>query len=305
MADRSTPPIQLVVITGLSGAGKTEAMRAFEDMNYYCIDNLPPALIPTVATLCRQASGGVSRVAVVIDIRGGEFFDSALQSLDALANSGIPYHILFLEADEETLVRRYRESRRRHPLAPQGRVVEGIAEERRRLMSLRARADRIVDTSGIDRYALRKKLREMYAGDSQRNGLQVTLLSFGFKHGLPMDADMVFDLRLLPNPYYEPSLRPLTGLDPAVREYVLGSPQGRMVLEQLANHLDNMLPLYEASGREHLLVTIGCTGGRHRSVVMVEELAARLRKKFPNLTVQHRDISLPAEIAGQDEDDDA
>lgn len=303
MTGSDASDIRLIIITGLSGAGKTEAMRAFEDMNYFCIDNLPPALIPKVASLCQEAASGMKRVAVVIDVRGGEFFNTALESLDSLASEGIPAHILFLEADDETLVRRYKESRRRHPLAPTGRVTDGIAAERIRLRALRDRADRILDTSGLDRYALREKLRALYAEDVDRSGMQVTLLSFGYKHGLPPDADLVFDLRLLPNPYYKLELRQLTGLDDRVREFVLGDPLGRQVLGKIADHLRYMLPLYESTGREQMLVAIGCTGGRHRSVVIAEELAKTLRGLFPNVQVQHRDLSRPVPVASGGEVD--
>ncbi|HEY8449860.1 MAG TPA: RNase adapter RapZ [Bacillota bacterium] len=296
MADRETFPISLVIITGLSGAGKTEAMRAFEDMNYFCIDNLPPALIPKVAELCRQSAAGVKRVAIVVDIRGGEFFDTVLQSFEALELQGIPYHILFLEADDATLVRRYKETRRRHPLAPEGRVTDGIARERQRLRSLRERAHRIVDTSGLDRYTLRQRLRALYGEDALTRGLRVTILSFGFKHGLPLDADFVFDLRCLPNPYYEVALRAQTGLDTPVQDYVLKWPLSHQYLDRLTDFLRFSLPLFQASGREQVVIALGCTGGRHRSVVFAEELARRLRGHFPNLQVEHRDLGrAPAE----------
>ena len=292
-ADRaSTANLNFLIITGLSGAGKTEALRFFEDAGYFCIDNLPPALIPKVAELHRQSGGGTRGVAVVVDIRGGTFFDDALQSIEALEEAGIPCHVLFLEADEATLVRRYKESRRQHPLAPEGRVVEGIAAERARLEALRGRAHRVIDTSALSRHALRETLRRLYAaaGDPEP-ALSVTLLSFGFKHGLPLDADLVFDARCLPNPHYVSSLRARTGLEGAVSAYVLQWPLARQYLDRLGEYLEFVLPLYAAEGRRHLTVAVGCTGGRHRSVVVVEELARRLSRSAFRVRVQHRDVA--------------
>lgn len=288
-------PLRLVIITGMSGAGKTEALRCFEDMGYFCIDNLPPALLPEVAGLRSPNGGGLRRAAVVIDIRGGTFFDDALQAVAALEEAGVACHILFLEAQEEALVRRYKETRRRHPLAPEGRVVDGIAAERARLASLRARAHRIVDTSGLARKDLRELLRRLYADDGGRpsQAVSLALLSFGFKYGLPLDADLVFDSRWLPNPYYVPALRPSTGRDAAVVAYVLQAPQAGEFVDRLVDYLDFVLPLHAAEGREQLVVAVGCTGGRHRSVVIGNLLWEYLRERLPSVTTEHRDLSQP------------
>ncbi|MFO7245871.1 MAG: RNase adapter RapZ [Thermaerobacter sp.] len=300
-------PLRLVIITGVSGAGKTEALRCFEDMGYFCIDNLPPALLPEVAQLRARSGGRLRRVAVVIDIRGGVFFEDALQSVAALEAAGVPCHILFLEAQEETLVRRYKETRRRHPLAPEGRVTDGIAAERARLSALRSRAQRIVDTSGLSRRDLRDLLRRLYADDPRGSPgtVSLTLLSFGFKYGLPLDADLVFDSRWLPNPYYVPALRSRTGCDPGVAEYVLQSPQARQFVERLADYLRFVLPLHAAEGREQLVAAVGCTGGRHRSVVIVQELARRLGSEVRDLHVIHRDMHVqePDAAAAVDPED--
>ncbi|HEX6987834.1 MAG TPA: RNase adapter RapZ [Bacillota bacterium] len=287
-------PPRFVIITGLSGAGKTEALRCFEDMGYYCIDNLPPALLPKVAELRGRNGDGLLRVAVVIDIRGGTFFDDALQSVSGLEEAGVPCHVLYLEADEPTLVRRYKETRRRHPLAPGGRVVDGIAAERARLEALRGRAQRIVDTSQLARKDLRDLLHRLYGEEDDRppRTLSLTLLSFGFKYGLPVDADLVFDSRWLPNPYYDPALRQCTGRDPVVVSYVMRAPLARQFVDRLVDYLAFVIPLHAAEGREHLVVAVGCTGGRHRSVVVVEELARRLGPRVHELHVTHRDLEL-------------
>lgn len=284
---------RFVLITGLSGAGRTEALRCFEDMGYYCIDNLPPALIQQVAELSFQKGAASRPVAIVIDIRGGAFFDTALQAIDALQAAGIGCHILFLEADESTLVRRYQETRRQHPLAPGGRVVDGIKAERLRLADLRARAHRVIDTSSFNRRRLRSKLQALYAGTrSTTRTPAITLVSFGFKRGLPLDSDLVFDARWLPNPHYVTHLRPQTGLDPDVRAYVLQPAMAGQFIERLADYINFMLPLYASDGREHLTVAIGCTGGRHRSVAIAEVLAERLAGDGIKPRVTHRDIGV-------------
>jgi len=293
-AGDAAEPLQLVIITGMSGAGKTEALRCFEDMGYFCIDNLPPALLPRVAELRARDGGGLRRVAAVIDIRGGTFFDDVEQAVARLEAGGVPCHVLFLEAGEQTLVRRYKETRRRHPLAPEGRVVDGIAAERARLATLRARADRIIDTSELHPKDLRGLLRRFYAGGAGRSSgdLSITLISFGFKYGLPLDADLVFDARWLPNPYYVPALRPASGRDEAVASYVMKAPEAGPFLDRLVDYLQFVLPLHAAEGREQLVVAVGCTGGRHRSVVIVEALARRLRPYGHDLRVIHRDLEL-------------
>ena len=286
----SLSDLRLVVITGLSGAGKTEASRVLEDAGYYVVDNLPASLIPTFAELCRK-SAGIDRAALVIDIRGREFFADAAAALAQIESEGVPFEILFLEADEDTLIQRYKESRRRHPMAPEGRVADGIAEERLRLGPLRGRAHRIIDTGGLPRADLRARLRDLYAGGPPAR-LRISVVSFGFKHGLPPDADLVLDVRFLPNPFYVPELRARSGREPEVAEYVLGWPATRRFLDLASALLDFLVPNYQSEGRAELVIAIGCTGGRHRSVVVARSLAEHLRGPGRGVAVVHRDCDL-------------
>lgn len=281
--------IRFVIITGLSGAGKTEVMRSLEDLGFFCVDNLPPALIPKFAELCRQSGGKLGRIALVVDIRGGDFFDSAVEALEELERTGFAYEILFLEASEEVLVRRFKETRRRHPLAAEGRIVEGLAEEARRLETLRGKAHHIIDTSNLAPRDLRRLVAERFAGAGPEGRMTVNLVSFGFKHGLPLDADTVLDVRFLPNPHYVPSLRPLTGEDPDVREYVLKWPLTKQFLARAWALISFLLPHYVNEGRSEFTLAVGCTGGQHRSVVVVNTLAERIRALGFTVTVTHRD----------------
>jgi UPF0042 nucleotide-binding protein len=282
--------LRLVIITGLSGAGKTAASRALEDMGFYVVDNLPPALIPTFAELCR-ASAQIDRAALVVDVRGREFFASTSQALAQLEAQGVPYQVLFLEADDQTLLQRYKETRRQHPMAAHGRLADGIAEERRLLAPLRGRAHRVIDTSRLRQAELRERLREALALDTSPR-LRVTLLSFGFKHGLPPDADWVLDVRFLPNPHYVPELRAKSGRDEAVADYVLRWPVTRRLLELVCPLLDFVLPQLQGEGRAEVVIAVGCTGGRHRSVVIAEALAEHLRAGGRTVQVVHRDCDL-------------
>lgn len=280
---------ELVIITGLSGAGKTQAIRCLEDLGYFCVDNLLPGLVPKFVELLDQAQEHLKKAAVVMDIRGGRFFSSVFEALDYLDASGIKYEILFLEAMDEALVRRYKETRRRHPLTPEGRILEGIMEERRRLEELRGRASKVIDTSELSPIELREQLRELYAGDRQGR-LVVTVMSFGFKYGIPLDADLVMDVRFLPNPHYDEVLRPLTGKEEKVQQYVLGSQVTHTFLESFINLLSFLLPYYIQEGKSHLVVAIGCTGGQHRSVVLAEKVAEALRARQYRVSLKHRDI---------------
>jgi len=283
------PDLELVVVTGLSGAGKTQAIHALEDLGFFCVDNLPPALLAPFAELCRQSESPVRRVAVVIDVRGGDWFDQAVEALQDLDRADVHYRILFLEASDATLVKRFKETRRRHPLAPQGRLLEGIRAERQRLGALRGRAHVIIDTSELSPRQLRQRIADLLRGPGTPH-LIAHLVSFGFRYGLPADADLVFDVRFLPNPYYVPELQPLTGLDDRVREYVLRWPTTRRLLQELEELLDFLLPQYVNEGKTQLTVAIGCTGGQHRSVVITEALAAHLRGKGHPVLVEHRDM---------------
>jgi RNase adapter protein RapZ len=283
----------IVIITGLSGAGKSNALRAFEDAGYFCIDNLPPRMIPAVMETTAQENGGPDDVVVVMDIRGRRYFGKELErSLEAVeGEAGWERRILFIESDEPTLVRRYKESRRPHPAAINGDILGAIRAERRDLAALREKADLVVDTSGYS--ALDTRLRFKKLAESFSSRLTVSLISFGFKHGAPLDVDTLFDVRFLPNPHYDPELRPLTGHDGPVREAVLGQDEARAFLERTSGLLFFLLPRYAAEGKTYFTLGVGCTGGRHRSVVIVEELARRLRQEDAeiNLFVRHRDLS--------------
>jgi UPF0042 nucleotide-binding protein len=283
---------RIVIITGLSGAGKSNALQAFEDAGYFCIDNLPPRMIPAVMETAAQGNGGPDGVVVVMDIRGRRYFGEELErSLEAVEKeSGWERRILFVESDDPTLVRRYKESRRPHPAARDGDVLAAIRAERRELAALREKADLVVDTSGYS--ALDTRLRFKKLAESFSSRLTVSLTSFGFKHGAPLDVDTLFDIRFMPNPHYDSKLRPLTGHDEPVREAVLGQHDAQEFLERASGLLSFLIPRYAAEGRTYFTLGVGCTGGRHRSVVIVEELARRLRQEDGeiDLFVRHRDL---------------
>jgi UPF0042 nucleotide-binding protein len=281
----------LVIITGFSGAGKSTAMNVFEDDGYFCVDNLPPEMIRGLVDLVVHGGAKVRRAAVVSDVRGGELFEALSEVLDDLRTLGVPHRVLFLDADEETLLGRYKETRRRHPLSPAGSVAQGIAAEREALAPFLATADLVLDTSGISAATLRRRIAEDFLPRQARAKLAVTFSSFGHKHGAPRDADIVFDVRFLPNPHWEPGLRPLTGFDPQVVEYIQRDGKLQAFYEHLEPLLDFLVPEYIAEGKAHLAVAIGCTGGRHRSVAIAEALAARYRGRDDvAVEVSHRDV---------------
>jgi len=280
----------LVLITGLSGAGKSQALKTLEDLGYYCVDNLPPALIPTFIQLCKQLEEPISKIAMGVDVRGREFFEDLSGALETLSLDGVRPAILFLEADDDVLVRRYKETRRRHPLSPQGSTLEGIRDERDMLSDLRSRATLIIDTSNLSTSELRKQLIEVFSKKVKVQKLLITIVTFGFKYGLPLDADLVFDVRFLPNPHYVADLKPLTGLDPKVSRYVLKSALAKGFFSRLTRLVDFLLPAYVDEGKFHLTIAIGCTGGRHRSVALAEALRAHLEANEHTVVVEHRDI---------------
>jgi len=284
-------PVTVVVITGHSGAGKSEAIAAFEDGGYFCVDNLPPRMIASLGELFRHEGSGVERAAIVSDVRGGDYFEELVQVIDDLQAEGLKPMVLFLEADEETLLDRYKETRRRHPLAPEGRIVEGIRAERELLAPLRERADKVIDTSDLTGAELRRQITEELLGEEETGRMALTLLTFGFKNGPPRDADLTLDVRFLPNPHYVDDLRPKTGMDAEVREYVEQGTQAGEFYGRLLPLLEFLVPAYVAEGKSHLTIAVGCTGGRHRSVVIAEELAKLLTKRGFAPTVQHRDVS--------------
>ncbi len=283
-------PVDFTIITGLSGAGRSEAAKCFEDLGYFVVDNLPPALIGKMAELAATAENP-ARVAIVADVRGGIFFGELSRGLQALKELKIPYRILFLDAADDNLVNRFEATRRRHPLAPGDRVVEGIRKERLMMASLKEDADLIIDTSGMSPHDLRDRVRDMFAAASEQAGVQVSLVSFGYKHGLPRDADLVLDVRFLPNPHWIDRLRPLPGTDPRVRSYVRSQHAYGEFMRRLKGLLDAVVPGYVSEGKSYLTIGIGCTGGKHRSVVVTDELAEYFRKLGQNVSVEHRDLT--------------
>lgn len=292
-AKPALPPFELVVISGLSGSGTTEATKVFEDMGYLVMDNLPPSVMEQVAELCRAS--GVRRAAVVVRPSGREFFQEFFQELGVafarLRGKGVVFRIIFLEASDETLIRRFEATRRPHPLAVGDRVQDGIARERQLLGVLHDDAELVIDTTGLTPHELRRRLQAAFPAEpAVAGGLQVTVTSFGFKYGLPVDADLVFDTRFLPNPHWVPDLRPLPGTDERVRDYVLSHAEAKEYLARLEDLLTFLMPSFSREGKSYVTVAVGCTGGRHRSVVFGEELAAFLRERGLSVVLHHRDV---------------
>ena len=283
--------MEFVIISGLSGAGKSKAASFMEDMDFFCVDNLPTPLIPKFAELGMAGSGEYDRVVLVTDIRGGTNFDSLFRALDDLEQMKCPYRILFIEASDETIIKRYKETRRSHPLGEECDSLEqAIRLEREMLAPLRARADHIIDTSNLSTAKLKGELRRLFARGTVEGRMDVRVTSFGFKHGIPMEADLVFDVRFLPNPYYVSDLRPLTGLDQGVRDYVFAGGQADEFMERLWGLVGWLLPRYEEEGKTALVVSIGCTGGHHRSVAIAHTLAERIRVQGWPVSESHRDL---------------
>lgn len=282
--------VVFVVITGMSGAGKSYAIKCFEDMGYFCVDNLPTTLIPTFADLIARSAQRVHRVALGVDVREGEYLPHLLDALGELRARGHQVEVLFVEASDEALVRRYHETRRRHPLASDGHVLDAIRAERKALAHVREVADRVVDTSALTVHQFRDLLVGLYGAPRSRPGMATTLVSFGFKHGVPIDADLVFDVRFLPNPHFVDALRPRDGRDPAVRAFIFEQPESQELLRRLQDLLTFLLPAYQREGKAYLTIAVGCTGGRHRSVAVVEELKAFLDGQGFAPRVVHRDM---------------
>lgn len=283
--------MRFVIITGLSGAGKSQAVHSFEDLGYFCIDNLPPMLIPKFAELAAQSEGKINRIALVSDIRGGDFFASLNESLQTLEALGLDYEILFLEADDDVLIRRFKETRRRHPLASLGSISEGIKEEKRLLSQIRGKADKIIDTTTLSPQELKEKITSLYAPDSAEENILITLVAFGFKYGIPLDADLVFDVRFLPNPHYVEHLRPLTGNEEEVKEYVWKWTVTHKFFQKLLDLIQFLVPCYIKEGKPQLVIAIGCTGGKHRSVSIANELEKILKGKNYRVITEYRDIT--------------
>ena len=283
---------RIVLVTGLSGAGKSTATKALEDLGFFCIDNLPVTLLPKLLALVSHgASDEVQRIAIVVDAREGRFLDSTPAALEEVRREGHQLEVIFLDCADDALIRRFSETRRRHPLSPDGSVQEGITLERRMLAQLRALADHIVDTTRMNVHELRDTVTAKFGGPGQDDKLNVTLLSFGFRNGIPPASDLVFDVRFLPNPYFVEGLKPHPGNDPRVAQWVLERGQTQEFVARLESLLQFLIPQYRAEGKSYLTVSIGCTGGRHRSVALAEELGRRLTEKHrANVKVTHRDI---------------
>jgi RNase adapter protein RapZ len=277
------------IITGLSGAGRSEAAHSLEDLGFFVVDNLPPALLSKMAELTGRP-GSPARFAIVVDARGGVFFGELSKALAELKRQHMDYRIVFLEASDDDLVNRYEQTRRRHPLAPADRVVEGIRKERHMMEQLRGDADLVIDTSGLTPHGLRERIREAFSETPPEDGLQASVVSFGYKYGAPRDADLVFDVRFLPNPHWVPALRPLPGTDQRVRDYVREQTDYEPFMERLRALLDVAVPGYVREGKSYLTVAVGCTGGHHRSVVVAEALGAYFREHGLPVVVVHRDV---------------
>jgi UPF0042 nucleotide-binding protein len=287
-----------VVITGFSGAGKSTAMNVFEDAGYFCVDNLPPEMIRSLVELFVHKGSKVERAAVVSDVRGGVYFEALRAVVDDLDALGLSHHVVFLEAAEQALVTRYKETRRRHPLAPEGSVAAGVAAERALLEPLRSRADLVIDTTGMSAAMLRSKIADEFLPRNRGGRLALTFMSFGFKHGPPREEDLAFDVRFLENPHYVPELRELTGLDEAVIDYIASDGRLDQFYDRMHPLLDFLLPQYVAEGKAHLVIAVGCTGGRHRSVAIAEHLAERYRDHDDlDVATAHRDIDKPPRSA--------
>ena len=283
--------MKFIIVTGLSGAGKSQVVKAFEDMGNFCVDNMPPQLIPKFAEVYYKSANPNDCAALVCDIRGREMFNDLLGSLDELAELGYEYEILFLEASDETLIRRYKETRRMHPLSGGGRIIDGIRKERRILNAVKDKASKIIDTTMFSATQLRQHITMMYGEENKAENMVVHVMSFGFKYGIPIDSDLVFDVRFLPNPFYIPELKEHTGLEACVRDYVMDSEASDEFLSKLCDMVEYLIPQYVKEGKSQLVISIGCTGGHHRSVTLAEALYSDVKGKGHNAMVSHRDIT--------------
>lgn len=284
--------MKFVIVTGLSGSGKSEAMKSLEDIGFYCVDNLPPALLPKFAEICYQAQSGMEKVALGIDIRGYKFFKDLNNSLEYLNTNGFSFEILFLEAEDEVLVRRYKMTRRRHPLSTEDNILEGIQRERSIVEDLKKRASHIINTTNMKAKDLKEQIVDIYEMGKDLENMVISVTSFGFKHGIPIDADLVLDVRFLPNPYYVEDLREKTGENQEVQDYVMDSEVSEEFLKRTLDFLDFLVPQYIEEGKDHLVVAIGCTGGKHRSVTIANKIFDYLKSKDYKVFKKHRDYTL-------------
>ena len=291
--------MRIVIVTGISGAGKSTALKMLEDVGYFCVDNLPVPLLPKFMEMLILPGSEYTKVALGIDIRSSQKFVQLQETLENLREKGVKFEILFLDASDQALIKRYKETRRSHPLAGEGRVDKGIDEERRRLVFLKQQADYIIDTSQMLTRELRAEIHKIFVENKNYKNLYVTILSFGFKYGIPGDADLVFDVRFLPNPYYITELRPMSGNDAPVRDYVMNSETARIFLDKLTDMVQFLIPNYVAEGKNQLVIAIGCTGGKHRSVTLANALYYALEQEEGyGLKIEHRDIEKDARVKG-------
>ncbi|MGJ0845187.1 UPF0042 nucleotide-binding protein [Tissierella praeacuta DSM 18095] len=284
--------MEFLIITGMSGAGKSQAMKVMEDIDYYCMDNLPPALLTKFAELCSESKRAINKVAVVVDIRSGEFFDDLFKGLQELNDSGIKYRILFLDAANNVLIKRYKELRRPHPLNPEGSIIEGIKEERELLENVKKRADYIIDTSNSTLGMLKEEMSKIFLEGKKSRNISLSIISFGFKHGTLLDGDLIFDVRFIPNPFYISELREFTGEDENVRDYVFKWPETNIFISKVIDMLEFLIPHYTREGKTQLIIGIGCTGGVHRSVAIANEISKTLEINGHRVAVSHRDYRL-------------
>ncbi len=283
--------MEFVIITGMSGAGKSQAIKILEDINYYCMDNMPPALLPNFAELCISSSKEVNKVAVVADIRSGIFFKDLFNSLEILKNKGIKHRILYLDASDDELVKRYKEQRRPHPLSTTGTIIDGIHEERLKLEEVKKHSDYIIDTTNMKLGQLKEELHNIFVQGNILYNLNITLMSFGYKYGIPQDSDLVFDVRFLPNPFYIDTLKDYTGNDKNVQDYVMSFDSTTVFIDKLVDMLLFLLPHYIIEGKTNLVISIGCTGGKHRSVTIANRIASILNEQNYRIIVNHRDVN--------------
>ena len=286
--------MRFVIVTGMSGAGKTSVLKFLEDINFFCVDNLPPALLPKFAELCYEQEGEIERVAMGIDIRGGRLFNDLFEVLSDLQSKGYQYEILYLDASDEVLIKRYKETRRSHPLSRNGSIQEGIRKEREMLRDVKTKATYIIDTSQALTRQLKEQINGIFVENKTHENLVITIQSFGFKYGIPTDSDLVFDVRFLPNPFYIQELKELTGNDEPVSSYVMQFEESRMFLAKLVDMVEFLIPLYIKEGKNNLVISIGCTGGKHRSVTLANALFHALGQEKHTLLLQHHDIEKDA-----------
>lgn len=282
--------MQFLIITGMSGAGKSLCVKYFEDIGFFCVDNLPPSLIPKFAEVTRQGKSNIEKIALIIDIRGGSMFLDLMPALQTLSEMSIQYKILFLDAADLVLIKRFKETRRMHPLSQEGRVADGIDEERRILQPVKDKADYIIDTSNLIPRQLREEIQNLFIEGKCFKNLIVSIESFGFKYGIPVDCDLVFDVRFISNPYYIPELKPKTGIDAEVSNYVMNFTESKIFLNKMVDMINFLLPQYVKEGKCHLVIGIGCTGGKHRSVAIANQLYLSLKRKEISVVIEHRDI---------------